>query len=142
MQAPGLQAPGNLRKVVIQMLNVKDFRMERNLKSDQLVKVIREKFPKYDKYLQSKIERPAEYGVRLVHEAEALLEDAFIKTTPTPHKRARRQLPQRIQCRLSTTNYEGLQQAFKQDGFDTVQAGLTYIIHLYLNKEEQHGTNQ
>lgn len=124
------------------MLHVKNFREERNLTSSQIVKVIREQFPKYDKYLHSKVERPEEYGIRLVNEAETRIEDAFLKTALNSHKRDNRRLPQRIQCRLSKANYERLQQALKRDGFDTVQAGLSYIINLYLEKEKYYGTNK
>lgn len=116
------------------MLHVKEFRAERGLMAKQMVEVLREQYPKYDKALHSKVERPEEYGIRLVNEAERLLEDAFQKTTPASRKPDRRRLPVRIQCRLSKTNYTQLQLALKRAGFDTVQAGLTYIINLYLDK--------
>lgn len=124
------------------MLQVKAFREERGITCGQIVGVVREQYPKYDKYLHSKVERPEEYGVRLVNGAERLLEEAFAKTAPTPDKRDRRRLPARIQCRLSKTEYGRLQQALKRAGFDTIQAGLAYIINCYLEQEDKHGTDQ
>lgn len=122
------------------MLNVKDFRTERGLTSTQVVAVMREQYPGYDKYLNSKVENPERYGVRIVNDAERLLEEAFAKTAPEPRKRDYRRLPQRIQCRLSKTEYARLQRALRRNGFDTLQAGMTYIISRYLAEEDmRHG---
>ena len=114
------------------MLRVKEFREERGLAAKDVVKVIREQYPGYDRYLNSKVENPERYGVRLVNEAEALLEEAYVKTAPEARKRDRRRLPCKIQCRLSKSKFERLQQALKRDGFDTMQAGLSAIITKYL----------
>jgi len=117
------------------MLNVKEFRTERGLTSTQVVAVMREQYPGYDKYLNSKVENPEKYGVRIVNDAERLLEEAFAKTVPEARKRDTRRLPQRIQCRLSKTDYARLQQALKREGFDTVQAGVSALIARYLNEQ-------
>lgn len=117
------------------MLNVKDFRTERGLTSTQIVAVMREQYPGYDKYLNSKVENPEKYGVRIVNDAERLLEEAFSRTAPEPRKRDCRRLPQRIQCRLSKTDYTRLQQALKREGYDTIQAGITALIERYLNEQ-------
>lgn len=119
------------------MLKVKEFREERGLLAKQVVDVVSEQYLGYDKYLNSKVENPEKYGVRLVNDAETMLEQAFLKTVPVARKPDKRRLPQRIQCRLSKTQYERLQHALKRDGYDTVQAGITAMINRYLeNKEE------
>lgn len=118
------------------MLKVKEFREERGLMAKQVVDVVSEQYPGYDKYLNSKVENPEKYGIRLVNDAELLLEQSFLKTVPTARKPDKRRLPQRIQCRLSKTRYEQLQQALKRDGYDTVQAGITAMINRYLDKRE------
>lgn len=116
------------------MLKVKEFREERGLLASQVVEVVREQYPGYDKYLNSKVENPEKYGIRLVNDAEQMLEDAYLKTAPIARKPDKRRLPQRIQCRMSKTDYERLQQALRADGYDTVQAGITALITQYLNR--------
>ena len=123
---------------VIQMLDVKNFREERGVTAKQMVDVIREQYPKYDIRLHIKVERPEEYGVRLVNDAERLLEEAFAHTAPRPRRPDRRRLPKRIQCRLSTTHYERLQKAFREEGFETIQQGLQHLILRYLKEEAKH----
>ena len=116
------------------MLDVKQFRTEHALPAKRIVAVMREQYPKYDKALHSKVERPELYGIRLVRGAERLLEDAFAGTVPEPRKRENRRLPARLQCRVSRTDYRRLQLAFQGDGFDTMQSGLAHIIHAYLER--------
>lgn len=76
------------------MLHVKEFREERGLIQKQVIAVIQERYPGYDKPLNSKVENPEKYGVRLVNDAEQMLEDAFLKTSPIARKPDKRRLPQ------------------------------------------------
>lgn len=117
------------------MLDVKQFRMERGLPAKRIVAVVREQYPKYDKALHSKIERPELYGIQLVRGAERLLEEAFAGTAPESRRRENRRLPARLQCRVSRTDYRRLQLAFRSDGFGTMQSGLAHIIHSYLERK-------
>jgi len=114
------------------MLEVKNFRELRGLMVGDIVAVMKEQYPKYDKHLHSKVERPEEYGVRLVNDAERLLEEAFAETAPKPRRPDRRRLPNKVQCRLSKAEFDRLQHALKADGFDTIQAGMTHVIRFYL----------
>ena len=82
------------------------------------------------------MENPEKYGVRLVNDAEQMLEDAFQRTLSAPRRPDRRRLPSRIQCRLSKTVFEQLQQAFRATGFDTMQAGMQHLITSYLERRE------
>lgn len=72
------------------MLHIKEFREERGIYASQVVDVIRERYPGYDKYLNSKVENPEKYGVRLVNDAEQMLEDAFQRTLSAPRRPDRR----------------------------------------------------
>lgn len=119
------------------MLDVKQFRTEHALPAKRIVAVMREQYPKYDKTLHSKVERPELYGVRLVRGAERLLADAFAGTAPEPRKRENRRLPARLQCRVSKGDYRRLQLAFRGDGFGTMQDGLAHIIHAYLERRAE-----
>lgn len=114
------------------MLDVKDFRAERSITAMQVVEVMQERFPGYDKHLNSKVENSRKYGVRLVREAEMMLEEAFKATVPEPRKRDRHKLRCKVQCRVSQTKMDALQKALREDGYDTVQAGLLHIIDKYL----------
>lgn len=117
------------------MLHIKEFREEHGIYASQVVEVVRERYPGYDKYLNSKVENPEKYGIRLVSDAEQMLENAFQRKLPAPRRPDRRRLPSRIQCRLSKTVFNQLQQAFRAAGFDTMQAGMQHLIILYLGKE-------
>lgn len=114
------------------MLDVKNFRIERGLQARQIVSVMQEQYPKYDKTLHSKVERPKQYGVRLVCSAEKHLEAAFAETAPAAARRENRRLPARLQFRLSKKDHRRLQLALKADGFDTMQSELAHIAHRYL----------
>jgi len=117
------------------MLLMQEFRKERGLFVREIVGVMQERYPKYDKHLHSKVERPDEYGVRLLNDAERLIEDAFASTSPKSRKRDCRKLPQRVQCRLAQADYDRLQQALKRHGYETMQAGLRDLIIKFLEGE-------
>lgn len=114
------------------MLDVRQFKESRGITSKEMVEVAREQFPKYDKYLHSKVERPNDYGIRPVLALESAWESAFASTVPQCRKKDNRRLKARIQCRMTNTELERLQHALSADGYDTIQAGLTAIIKKYL----------
>lgn len=118
------------------MLDVKQFRESRGITSKDMVDVAREQYPKYDKHLQSKLERPHEYGIRPLLALESAWEAAFSTTTPTCTKRDNRKLKARIQCRLTEREYAQLQRKFRVNGFDTMQDGIKYIIGKYLEETQ------
>ena len=117
------------------MLYVKEFREARGLQGKQIVEVMREKYPKYDKTIHSKVERPEEYGIRLLCEAEKLIEEAFAGTVVQAKKRDGRRLPCRVQCRMSKARFERLQQTLREEGFETGQEGVSHILARYLDEK-------
>lgn len=114
------------------MLDVKAFRESRGATAKQCADVVREQYPGYDKHLHSKVEHPEKYGIRLVLGAEQALEDAFAATFPEPRKRDNRRLKARISCRMTETKFERLQRAFRQDGYATMQEGVSHLIDRFL----------
>lgn len=118
------------------MLNPTQFCAERGISLRDAVAVLKEQYPGVDRQLMCKASNPEKYAIRLVNDAERLLEDSFIKTSPEARRPDRRRLPVRVQCRLSTARFEALQRSLRRDGFDTVQGGLAYLIEQYLKGGE------
>ena len=114
------------------MLDVRQFRESRGISAKEMVEVAREEYPGYDKYLHSKVERPEEYGIRPVLGLESAWEAAFTGTAQKARRRDNRRLKARIQCRMTQTEFERLQHRFRAQGFDTMQAGVKYLITTYL----------
>lgn len=122
------------------MIQMKEFREGRNLSQRDIIDVVQESAPGFDKYLLSKVERPEKYGIRLLNEIEQTLVEAFPQTAPEPRKPDRRKNPCRLYCRVGKRMYGQLQRALQADGFRTVQDGLVYIISKYL--EGHNGTEE
>lgn len=121
------------------MIDVKAFREERGITAKECVRVIKAQYAGYDKALHSKVENTSKYGVCLIDDAEHVLEEAFCKTAVNLPRRDNRRLKFRIQCRLSKTNYERLQQAFNRDGYITIQEGMSELIKRYIREGESNG---
>jgi len=101
----------------------------------EVVPIIQAKYPKYDAQLHSKVERPDSYGIKLCEEAEVAVRDHFgyVEAAPQkPCKADRRKLPSRISCRLEKDEYDHLQIAIREDGFDTVQDWMRSMVIQYL----------
>lgn len=104
-----------------------------------VVPVIKAKFPKYDAQIHCKVERPGLYGIQLCPEAETAVREYFgcpAKALSRPRRADRRTLPCRIQCRLEKDEYDRLQTAIREDGYDTVQDWLRPIVIQYLNEKK------
>ena len=114
------------------MIQMKEFREGLNLSQRDIIDVVQESAPGFDKYLLSKVERPEKYGIRLLNEIEQNLAEAFPPTVPEARKPDRRKNPCRLYCRVGKRMYGQLQRALQADGFKTTQDGLVYIISKYL----------
>lgn len=119
------------------MIQIKEFRESRKLSPREIVEVVQEDAPRFDRYLLSKCEHPDKYGIRLLNEIEQNLAEAFPPTVPGARKPDRRKNPCRLYCRVGKPVYERLQRALRADGFETVQAGLNYIIGKYLEGRKE-----
>lgn len=122
------------------MIQIKEFREGLNLSQRDIIDVVQESAPGFDKYLLSKVERPEKYGIRLLNGIEKDLLEAYPQTAPQPRKPDRRKNPCRLYCRVGKRMYWQLQRALQADGFKTTQDGLVYIISKYL--EGHNGTEE
>lgn len=127
-------------------MDVRAFQEGAGIRPKELIGVLRERYPKYDKSLHSKVCSPEKYGVRLLEQAEQLLLEEF-GTGPacSPQtgqgnavKRDKRRLPCRIYARLTESEYAALQQAIKASGCLTVQEYLRKLIRKDLKRRERH----
>lgn len=135
---------------------LRELRTSKEIPGKEIVKVIKSRFPGYDKMLQSKCENPAKYGVGLVPEAMSLIIETFApellnvsaeapdeetvvedKPRAAPKRRGdTHRLKRRLHCRLEEEDYDALMEYIHDEGFDTVQAWLTYMVRKVL-KERQ-----
>ena len=114
--------------------DLRSLRQSRGILAKDMVAVVRELYPKYDKTIQSKCENGDVYGIQLRPDAMAALLAAFPpEAMEAPHKpkKERRRLTCRIAARLEQAEHEALQQRLKADGV-TMQQWLTSVVREYL----------
>lgn len=116
------------------------------------VRVVKARFPSFDKTLLSKCVKPEKYGVVLHPDGylelnrifpsvglapvvEADTEDAPTLEPSVKKRSSGHRLKSRISCRLEDAEYEQLQRHVRADGFDTMQAWLTYKVRRYLQRK-------
>ena len=110
---------------------LRELRISKAIPAKEMVEVVRELFPKYDKMLQSKCERSSEYGVRIRPEAMDALVAKYAPEELEKIKRKRRgghRLTCRVTCRLEDAEYAEVVKLVREDGFDTIQAWLAFHI--------------
>ena len=115
------------------MLQVKEFVESMGLDRKEVIQALREEFPGFDKTLLSKVENPDKYGVRLLNRWEQILEENFSNTAPAVRKVEKWKRPSRIQFRLTVKEFEALQRAFRQAGFETMQQGMAALVAAWLD---------
>lgn len=117
---------------------LRELRTKLGVPAKDMVDVVRLAFPKYDKMLQSKCERSEEYGVRIRPEA---MDALYAKYAPEELEKAKKRrrgghrLTCKISCRLEDDEYNRLIICIHEDGFEQMQAWLTYIVRNYLKKK-------
>lgn len=115
-------------------MNVKEFRESKGLDGKQVVSLVRETAPKFDKFLLSKVENPDQYGVRLLDEVEQNLLDTFGERAEKPPKKEARKKPCRVSFRLGKMKMRRLQEALATEGFQTMQQCMEYIVTCWLEE--------
>ena len=117
---------------------LRELRLALQLPAKEIVAVIQELYPKYDKTMQSKCERSDEYGVSLQPDA---MKAVLAKLAPERieqrkrQKNGRHRLTCRISCRLEDADYAALQQHTKADGYATMQDWIADIVREYLKSK-------
>lgn len=117
---------------------LRDLRLSRNISTGDMVQTVRALYPKYDRYLKSRCEHSAEYGVVIRPKAiEALLEKFAPDLLEAERKRRNsfHRLKRRIACRLADEEHEALLRYMKDEGFDTTQARLSFHVKHYLKSK-------
>lgn len=112
-------------------------RIDLGLPARDMVAIVQEIYPKYDKTMQSKCERGEEYGVAIQADAMKALYAKFAPngTKASRRKKDRHRLTGRITCRLKDADMEALQQRMKADGYATAQELMTALVRRYLAGE-------
>lgn len=119
---------------------LRDLRLNKKLPAKEMVSVVKEIYPKYDKTMQSKCERGSEYGIRIRQDA---LEALYTKFDPEKLQKDKKKktdghkLKCRISCRLPDEVYAELQRHIKEDGFKTMQDWLTYTVEKYIQRKQR-----
>ena len=116
---------------------LRSLRVDLGLPARDIVAVVQEMYPKYDKTMQSKCERGEEYGVTIQADAMKALYARFAPdgTKVSRRKKDRHRLAGRISCRLEDADMEALQQRMEADGYATAQELLTALVRRYLTEE-------
>ena len=116
--------------------DLRHLRTSKGIPAKDMVAVVQEIYPKYDKTVQSKCENGEAYGVSLREDAMIALYQRFAPDELAA-KKARKGDGHRLTCcikaRLENDVYAALQQRIEAEGYATAQDWLTDKIILYLD---------
>lgn len=125
-------------------------RASQNIPAADMVAVVKELYPRFDKPLLSKVQRPELYGVDLRQDAlnalrekystSAVATDADASPEAAPSRSTAHddhRLKCRIMCRLEDDEYLELLRHIKQDGYHTMQAWLQAMVRRYLKRKNR-----
>lgn len=117
-----------------------ELRISKNIPVSEIIEHVKNLYPKYDKDLHSKCEHTEEYGIELCRKARDSLLTVYDPEQLEKEKRRRNgghKLTKKIACRLKDDEYEKLIECTREDGFDQMQAWLTYIVRNYLKMKTE-----
>lgn len=110
-------------------VDVRKLRLAKNIPAKAMVATVHKRFPGYDTTLQSKVERPDYYGIRLLPEAEtALLREFAPEIVRSDRRWDRHRRTSRDGVRLDEDVHDTLLLLFKRYGHRTVQDGLEHLV--------------
>lgn len=115
---------------------LRELRLSKQIPAKDMVAVVQQLYPKYDKTVQSKCENGDAYGVSLRPDALAALYDHFAPELAQARKAKKdaHRLTCRISARLETADYEALQRLIEADGYATTQDWLAATVRSYIAK--------
>lgn len=117
---------------------LRELRLAKQIPAKEMVAVVQELYPKYDKTVQSKCENGEVYGVSLRPDAMAALYARFAPelaaTARKVPKKDNRRLKCRISARLEDADYAALQRLVAAEGYATMQDLLTAIVRRYIKE--------
>lgn len=116
---------------------LRELRLAKQIPAKEMVAVVQELYPKYDKTVQSKCENGEVYGVSLRPDAMAALYARFapeLATARKAPKKDNRHLTCRISARLEDADYAALQRLVATEGYASMQDLLTNIVRRYIKE--------
>lgn len=116
---------------------LRELRLAKQIPAKEMVAVVQELYPKYDKTVQSKCENGEVYGVSLRPDAMAALYARFapeLVTARKAPKKDNRRLTCRISARLEDADYAALQRLVATEGYASMQDLLTNIVRRYIKE--------
>lgn len=119
---------------------LRELRTSKQLPAKDMVAVVRELYPKFDKPMLSKCENGDSYGVNIRPDAIEALYSRFAPEILERKRRAKsggHRLTCRIYGRLENDDYAALQQYIKADGYATMQDWLTAVVRQYLREKTE-----
>lgn len=117
-------------------MDTKTYRTERGISSRDLIEVMRTEFPKFGKPTLSMVDNPADYGVRLLEEAEALIASAFgpeFEKAPAPRRTPARRKPCRLCVYLPESQHARVKHFMEREKYATVQDLLSDLVRSWLS---------
>lgn len=134
VQSPKIGATGECTDSIVTNLPadvkaIRALRSERHIPVADIVEVVSAIYPRFDRYLLSKVEHGEEYGIRLRADAQHELLTHFKVTQEGSgaKRKANRSKPRRISCRLTEKAYGLLQRELDRTGM-TMQSFLESLI--------------
>ena len=110
-------------------------RVSRQIPAKDMVAVVQELYPRFDKPTLSRCEHGGECGVSIPDDALDLLYDRFapdLKQHIQDRRKDRHRLTCKVSARLDATVFETLQRRIEADGYATVQSWLTDMVMAYI----------
>lgn len=118
---------------------LRKLRLDRKIPAKDMVEIIQQFHPKFDKTVLSKCEHGEEYGVRIRRDALNALYEKFAPDLLAAAKKergGRHRLTKRIACRLKDDEYAALLAIIEQSDYETVQDWLTDKVRRYISKNK------
>lgn len=113
-------------------MNPQKLRLEAGLSQKELSNLMRLKFPRYNKGVQSMVENPKDYGVKWTSEAEQYAAEAFRTPSKDTHRKR-----YSLRCRVTESRYAKVKLLIEQEGrFATVQDWLDHLIDSWIRQKE------
>ena len=123
---------------------LRDLRVTKKIPAKDMIDLVREHYPKYDKALQSKCEHGEEYGIDIRSDAMDALLAKFAPEQLEAEKHRRNgghRLTKRIMCRLEDDDYSALVQYITADGYTDMNAWLVSTVRSYLAEKRKDEYN-
>ena len=119
--------------VPVKGVDVRKLRLAKNIPAKAMVATVRKRFPGYDTTLQSKVERPDYYGVRLLPEAEeAILREFAPEAVKADRKKDRHKIKSPMPFRPPDEMRAELIECVSENHYASMNACLIDLVRIGL----------